>query len=165
MQSTCAVFSLNGMCFCCIWFTIPFLRLVTLVSPNIEAWRMMLVYTVANIWQFEHKNSKWSSRVALGNKRPCMLELQDWNNVIKVSKNRAMYVVYCNSNAKINWLSFCLIFVLQTCIVCAFRKLIFSLSNHNSSLCHLMNINVHPYLWWYIEDSSMLTVAVHWNIT
>jgi len=28
----------------------------------------VLVYAVANIWQFEHKNSKWSSRLAFGNR-------------------------------------------------------------------------------------------------
>jgi len=33
------------------------------VSPNTEAWRMALVYTVANVWQSEHKISKWSSRL------------------------------------------------------------------------------------------------------
>ena len=28
------------------------------VSPNTEVRRMALLYTVANVWQFEHKNSK-----------------------------------------------------------------------------------------------------------
>jgi len=38
------------------------------VSPNVEAWRLSLVYTVANVWQFEHRISKWSSRLAFGNR-------------------------------------------------------------------------------------------------
>jgi hypothetical protein len=38
------------------------------VSPDIEAWRIALVYTIANVWQFEHKNFKWSSRLEFGNR-------------------------------------------------------------------------------------------------
>jgi len=29
---------------------------------------MAMVYTFVNVWQFEHKNSKWSSRLAFGNR-------------------------------------------------------------------------------------------------
>jgi len=66
-------------------------------------------------------------QIGIWYQRPCILELQDWNNVIKV---------------KINWWAFSLIFVLQIFIVCVFRWLIFSPSNHNSSWCHHMNNSV-----------------------
>jgi len=38
------------------------------VPPNIEARRIALVCTVANVWQFEHKNSIRSSRLAFDNR-------------------------------------------------------------------------------------------------
>jgi len=54
MQSMCAVFILNGMCFCCIWLTIPFWGWLLCLS---KYWgvKISLVYTVANVWQREHK--------------------------------------------------------------------------------------------------------------
>ena len=47
--------------------------------------------------------------------------------------------MYCNRNININWWPFCSICMLQTCIVCVFRWLNFSPSNHNSNLCHHLN--------------------------
>jgi hypothetical protein len=38
------------------------------VSQNILGWRIEVVYTVANVWQFQHKYAKWSGRLAIGNR-------------------------------------------------------------------------------------------------
>jgi len=45
MQSMCAAYMLNGMCFCCIWLTIPFLRLITLSLQILrrEEWRWCIL--------------------------------------------------------------------------------------------------------------------------
>jgi len=80
-----------------------------------------------------------------------------------------MYVVCCSRNVNIICWPFCLIFLLQTCIVCVFRWLIFSPSNHNSSVRRHMN-NIVQYRattcspqfvvayrgWQYVDSGSTL---------
>jgi len=75
-----------------------------------------------------------------------------------------------------NWLPFCLIFMLQTCIVCVFRCLIFIPSNHNSNLCHHLN-NIVQYKattcspqfvvvyqgWQYVDSGSTLKYHIIGN--
>jgi len=39
-------------------------RVVAPIEEERRRRRLVLVYTVANVWQFEHKNSKRSSRLA-----------------------------------------------------------------------------------------------------
>ena len=84
--------------------------------------------------------------------------------------------MYCNRNVNINWWPVCLIFVLQTCIVCVCRWLIFSPSNYNSSLCHHMN-NIVQYRattcspqfvvgywgWQYVDNGSTLKYYIIGN--
>ena len=96
-----------------------------------------------------------------------------WQTSAKIT---VVYVVYCNSNVKINWWPFCLIFVLQTCIVFVFRWLIFNPSNRNSSLCHHMN-NIVQYRtttcspqffvlfqgWQYVDCGSTLKYHIIGN--
>ena len=67
--------------------------------------------------------------------------------------------MFCNRNININWWPFLLIFVLQMCIVCVFRWLIFSPSNHNSSLCHYMN-NIVQYR---ATTCSLQFVVQYWG--
>jgi hypothetical protein len=89
-----------------------------------------------------------------------------------------MYVVYCNRHVSINWWPFCLNFVLQTCIICVSRWLIFISSNHNSSLCHHMYNNVQyrattcsPQFvvgywgWQYVDSGSTLKQHIIGNFS
>ena len=84
--------------------------------------------------------------------------------------------MYCNRNISINWWPFCLIFMLQTYIVCVFRWLIFSPSNHNSNLCHHLNNIVQNRAttcsprfvvvyrgWPYVDSSSALKYHIIGN--
>jgi len=79
MQSMCAVFHFKWYVLLLYLTYHPFFEAGYSVSPNIKAWRTALVYTVANIWQFEHKNSKWSTRFAFGNRdlvyQNCRIEI------------------------------------------------------------------------------------------
>ena len=67
--------------------------------------------------------------------------------------------MYCIRNVNINWWPLCLIFVLQMCIVCVFRWLIFSPSNHNAYMCHHRS-NIVQYR---TTTCSSRFVVVYWG--